>query len=78
MVIKNFLLTNKSGGNITINIELIGEGNINIVPYNLLLNDGDMVDSDHDIVMPANQQIRVTTTGSLDFYFTLANMQPDD
>lgn len=74
MVIKSFLLTNISGGNINISVTI---GGINILPDNLLLNDGDMVDSDHEILMLANDQISITSTGNLDYFFTIANAKID-
>jgi len=73
MVIKSFLLVNKSGGSNTVNVKVINDGSINIVPNNLTLAAGDMVDSDHELIMYQLLQIEVTSTGSLDYYFVLDN-----
>lgn len=75
MSVKNFSLVNKSGSVITVNVSIIGGAEINIVPYDLQLMAGDMArDNEADFVIPANSQIKVSSTGLLSYYFTLENL----
>ena len=76
-VINNFSVVNKSGTSITVNISVItSNGTLNIAPYNLTLNIGEMYEEERPILVLSNEQIRITTTGSIDYYFNLNNTPP--
>ena len=64
-------IVNKSGGSVTINVGILYGSTFSIVPYNLVLNSGDAFFSDDKELVLAGHQIFLTTTGSVDYYFSL-------
>lgn len=79
-VITFFKVANKNAGSTTINIYVqTGSQQISIVPQNLVLSQGDMLQGtlDEDLI-EANSQIIITTSASIDYKFTLKNTQAGD
>lgn len=71
--ILTYSVVNKSGGNATVNI-YISDGlgtDISIVPLNLLLSAGDTLYSSNGIRVLKDTSIYITTTGSIDYYFSI-------
>lgn len=66
-----FNITNKSGGSITLNIGILYGSTISITPYNLTLDAGDTPYLTSPILVLAGHQIYITTTGNIDYYFSL-------
>lgn len=71
--IKAFSLVNKTGGAITVNVSILyGSTNIYIIELNKSLAAGAAYRVDvADILLPANRQIYVLTSGSVDYYFSI-------
>ena len=74
IVIKSFRLVNVSGGSNTVNVKVINDGDLNIVPKNLTLNAGDMLEDDQENLMLQGVQIEVSSTAALVYNFTLDNI----
>ncbi len=73
-----FTIANKNAGTTTINVFVSdGVDDVSIVPQNLQLSEGDMLEGDSLSIMPANSQIKITTDGSIDYFFTINNVKPD-
>jgi len=71
-VIKSIVLTNMTGGNITVSVSVIEfdtNNKVTIAPTVIAANDN--YTSDVPIKMLAGYTIYLTTTGSLDYYFTI-------
>lgn len=74
-LIKSFSLVNKTGGAITVNVYVTYDvAQISVIPYNLSLDANEMYEGTREILLQASQVIVVTTTGELDFDFTLENV----
>lgn len=72
-----FTVANKNAGDTTINVVVQKDlEQISIVPQDLILNKGDMLQATDEQVMLAGSQIKVTTTASVDYYFTINNITP--
>ena len=70
--LNSFTIVNKTGGDITVNVGILFGSSFDFLPYNLVLNAGDMVDA-HDMNrrIEAGHQIYLTATGTVDYYFSL-------
>ena len=78
MVIKNFLLKNKTGGTIGASVYLFnGATNISISPTSNQLTADQLYTLEQDILLEANEQVRLATTGSVDYIFNIENTKPD-
>lgn len=75
MVIENFLIVNKTAGAVTVNVYLIGTTTINLTPLNKSISAGESYESTRQTVMFATDVIRVQPSGSVDYDFTLSNLQ---
>lgn len=42
------------------------------------IDEGDFIEGDYEMIMPESSQIRLSVTGSVDYYFTIYNILPDD
>ncbi len=71
--ILTFSMANKSFGSITVNLYIRNNENndISVIPYNLILNAGDVLYSSNGVRILSGSSIYITTTGSLDYYFTI-------
>ena len=77
--IKFFTVANKNGGQVNINIWIKNNSEqLSIVPENLSLNDGDMLQGDYAQIFEAGNQIVLSSNGSVDFYFTVENVLPPE
>lgn len=77
MVIKNHRITNVSGASVNVNIYMItGGGNFSIAPYPQTLAEGQMYYDDSDLLLNINDQVRIATSGSVDYLFNIDNTQP--
>jgi hypothetical protein len=67
-----FKRTNKDVGNITVNLAIrTSEGDVTVAPYNLVLAQGDSYSSDDVIILPRGYMIFITTSGPLDYFFSI-------
>jgi hypothetical protein len=71
--IQSFVVSNTSGGTITLNIYVISGSSYSISPYNLTLEDGDTVYEDAPIKLGSEFTIYITTTGTVSYYFTISD-----
>jgi len=69
--ILSFSIVNKSGGAITVNVGILSGSTFAIVPYNLAMDAGDILNSDDVILLPVGYQISVVTSGNIDYFFTI-------
>lgn len=77
MAIDNFLLVNKTGGAVGVNVYMVqGIYQICIAPLNKQLASGETYESVRQVVMLATEKIRVSSSGSVDYDFTISNMNP--
>jgi hypothetical protein len=69
----SFSIANTSGGGVTVNL-YIGEASayVRIVPKDLALDDGDTVYNDNPIKVLAGKNIFLTTTGTVEYYFSIS------
>jgi hypothetical protein len=71
--IRSFVLTNKTGGSITVTVAIIEQGTnntvVSVAPTVIAAND--TYTSDVPILMRAGFTIYISTSGSLDYYFTI-------
>lgn len=74
MVIQNYRLVNVSGGSISVNVYMITEfGNYAIAPSPQTLSAGQMYSDDNKLLLNTGDQIRLTTTGSINYLFNIEN-----
>jgi len=70
-----FSIANKNAGTTTVNLYVSdGVKNISIVPQDLQLNEGDMLQGNTEQVMEVGNQIKITTDGSIDYFITIDNI----
>lgn len=75
-MIDMFSLVNKTGGTIGVNVYLISDTySVCIAPNTTSLDSGEMALFDGGIVLLASEQIKVQSSGSLDYNFTLTGMK---
>lgn len=75
-VINNYSVANKSAVNVYFNVYLItGVGELNINPMDSGLSPNQMYSDERNIVVLATEQIRVQTTGSVDYMFNMQNIE---
>jgi hypothetical protein len=70
--IVSFSLVNKTAGANTVEVTLDG---VSIYSNELAL--GEMYESNITRILEANKEIAVNATGSVDFYFTMFNLNPN-
>lgn len=70
--IGTFIVTNADAAPVTVCIYIIQGSSILIAPKNLSLDIGVSYQGDGDILLPAGATIHITTTGSTDYYFSIA------
>lgn len=71
-VISSFLLINKSGGSITVNVFINTNGTaVNIIPFNLSIASGGSYTWSENIKLNAGAVIAIITSGSLDYYINI-------
>ena len=70
--IVSFSLSNKAAGNITVYLAIrTNNGDVTILPDGLVLAEDDTYTSDVPIVLPSGFSIFITTSGSLDYFFSI-------
>ena len=71
--ILTYSVVNKSGGAATVNIYISDNlgSDISIVPLNLTLAEGDALYSSNGIKVLAGSSIYITTSASIDYFFTI-------
>lgn len=71
-----FNVANLNAGNTTVNVSVTnGVTDIYIAPQNLVLSEGDMLQGDSAQVMPGGNQIKVSSTAEVSYYFTIENIE---
>lgn len=77
LMIDSWSIVNKSGGANPFNVYLIsGIYNICISPLNNSLSAGAIYESVRPVLMLALEQIKVQAVGSVDYVFTISNVNP--
>ncbi len=75
-VINNYSVANKAAVNVYFNVYLMtGVGELNINPLNSMLQPSQMYSDERSIVVLATEQIRVQTSGSVDYMFNRENIE---
>ena len=71
--VMTFSLVNTSGGSVTINLYVSdGVGNdVRVLPMNLTISAGDSVFSTNGIKVLGGNNIYITTSGSVQYYFSI-------
>lgn len=72
-LIKSFRIINKVAGAVTFNVYI---GTICIAPYNSSLDESEMYQSTEPILLRGSEELQVTSTGQVDYDFTLQNVVP--
>lgn len=73
-LINSFSLVNKEASAVTANVYLISDyGQVSIAPLNQSISAGAMYEGDRAILVTAGSQIKIQTSGSVDYDFTLSN-----
>lgn len=80
-LIKSFIIVNKNGGATTISVSIVNSGtDFYISPVGLSLTtagaDGSIYSSDINILMKAGDQIKVSASAAVGYYFTMENVEP--
>lgn len=72
-----FTITNKNAGTTIINVAITdGSTDILIVPQNLELSEGDMLqEADGNQILEGGKQIKITSNANVDYFFTLENIE---
>ena len=81
MLVDNFLLVNKTAGTIGVSVYMIGNSGlkqISMMPWNKQLSVGEVYENTREFVMLATEKIRVITSGSCDYDFTILNTEAPD
>lgn len=77
MVISSFSLVNKAASGVVVNVYMInGVSQISVIPLNQALTASQMYEGTREIVMLASEQIMVQSSGSVDYDFTIENLNP--
>lgn len=68
----SFSVVNKTGGAVTINVGILYGSTYDIIPLSKSLAIGEAyIYSGQPILIPINHQISLTTSGNVDYYFTI-------
>lgn len=68
----SFTITNSSGGNVSLNLYIgVASEYVRILPKDMLLNNGDLITNDTPIKVLANKNIFLTSTGNVEYYFSI-------
>ena len=74
-LINNYTIVNKTGGAVTVNVYLIGLEDINISPLNKSINANESYENTVPRVALPTESIRVQSSGSVDYFFQLSNIE---
>lgn len=75
-VITNYSVSNKSGGSVTFSAYVNdGVSDILISPLNHSVDAGEMYEDVRDILMIPGDSIKIISSGAVDFYFSIQNVQ---
>lgn len=73
-VVENFSLVNKQATDIIANVYLLsGTYSICMIPLNQQIATGEMFYAEHPIVILATEQIKIQTSGGVDYIFNMNN-----
>lgn len=76
-VIESFSIFNKTAGTVGVNVySIYGSGIYNISPNSIQLTANQEYVSDRDIVLAANERVKIVTSGEIGYDFTFDNIQP--
>ena len=79
MLIEGFTLANMTGGTIGCNVYMLFNSQlVAVAPNNLQLATAEMYEATNKIVMRPTEQIRLVTTGMVDYDFAISNLKPDE
>lgn len=72
-----FTVANKAGGTVTLNVYVTdGSNDISIVPKDLQLSVGDLLEGNYEQLMDGGNQIKIVSNGTVDYFFTIENIKP--
>lgn len=73
-----FQVANLNAGATTLNLTVTdGVTDVYIAPQNLVLAEGDMLQDNTVQVMPSGNQIKISSSANVSYYFTIDNITPD-
>lgn len=79
MVIDSFRINNNTLGSVTFNVYMIsGAESTLLTPLNKTLSSGEKYEETEAIVMLATEKIRVQSTASVAYDFTISNTEPPE
>ena len=79
LMINSFGIVNNGQSSVSVNVYLIKsqtQDAVRICPASLAISSGEMYEGTREIVMLAADTLRLTTTGSIGYDFTMSNIQP--
>jgi len=76
--INSFSIVNKDAGATTFNVyKITVGGDISISPLSKSLSAAEMYEGTREVVLLATEQIKVQTSGNVDYDFTIKNITPE-
>lgn len=73
-----YAIINNGASSVVVNVyKIVGSAEYRIAPANLAIASGEMYESQNPVVVLASQQIKIQTSGSVDYDFTFSNLKPD-
>lgn len=81
MMINSFAIVNKTGGSVNVNVYMINADagtSFSIAPLSGAIASGELYESQREVVMLAGEQVKLMTTGSVDYDFTIKNMKENE
>jgi uncharacterized cupredoxin-like copper-binding protein len=81
MMITSFAIVNKEASAVGVNVYMINATagtSYCVAPLSEQIAAGEMYSSDREIVMLAGEQVRLATSGSVDYDFTIKNMKENE
>lgn len=70
--VASFIITNKGGGTITLNLRILGDVNVNVAPLDLQLATGESYTDKHLVLLDREQIELSVSGGTVDYYFAIA------
>lgn len=77
MVIKNYRLVNVSGGSVNVNVYMIsGVNSYSVGAYPQTMSSGALYEDYVEMLLNAEETVRIVTNGDVDYLFNLENAEP--
>lgn len=75
MIVEGFTLVPKTSGVVNVYKVTLASQQINIMPLNLTINTGEMYEGTNPVVLLATEQIKIQSSVSVDYDFTINNLE---